>query len=391
MTVRFASFNVENLFARPKALNTLTWAEGRPILEAYAEFNALIQLADYTPAVKARMIELLLRVEVYRDDAGVIHRNRVTDPRWAWLRANRGAFDVDHQATGIEIVANNRSDWIGWLELAKETINEPTVDMTARVIQDVGADVLGVVEAENRPALDHFNQERLLDPYEHVMLIDGNDTRGIDVGIMTTAQIEILNIRSNVDVPDPDTPAEHLFSRDCAMYECLLASGATVWVLLNHFKSQSGGGGDKRHRQAEGVGKITADLIADGETNIVVMGDLNEGPDADAPGQPAENLAPLYGPNSPLVDAYSIAGFNVGNRLGSFQNCSITNRLDYIFVSQALAGLVTGGGLERHGLWGTPTNKNPPPKETFWEIYGDLEGPEDAASDHAAIFVDINI
>jgi hypothetical protein len=32
--VRFASFNVENLFARPRALNLLTWAEGRPILGA---------------------------------------------------------------------------------------------------------------------------------------------------------------------------------------------------------------------------------------------------------------------------------------------------------------------------------------------------------------------
>lgn len=262
--------------------------------------------------------------------------------------------------------------------------------MTARVIEDVAADVLGVVEAENRPALDAFNQERLLDPYDHVMLIDGNDTRGIDVGIMTTAQVEIVNMRSSVDEPDPDSPFEHLFSRDCAQYQCLLGSGATVWVLLNHFKSQSRGGGDKRRRQAEGVRRIVDDLVADGETNIVVMGDLNEGPDADAPGQPAENLVPLYGPNGPLVDAYSIAGFNVGNRLGSFQSCSITNRLDYIFVSQALAGLVTGGGLERHGLWGTPTNKNPPPKD-YWEIYGDLEGAEDAASDHPAIFVDINI
>ena len=264
MTVRFASFNVENLFARPKALNTLIWAEGGPILEADAEFNALIQLADYTPAIKARMIQLLLLVEVYRSDGGIIHRNRVTDPRWAWLRANRGAFDVDHQATGIEIVANNRSDWIGWLELAKETINEPTVDMTGRVIQDVGADVLGVVEAENRPALDHFNQERLLDPYEHVMLIDGNDTRGIDVGIMTTAQIEILNMRSNVDVPDPDAPNEHLFSRDCAMFQLRLASSTIVWVLMNHFKSQSGGGGEKRKSQANGVRKIVDGLIAEG-------------------------------------------------------------------------------------------------------------------------------
>jgi hypothetical protein len=51
MTVRFASFNVENLFARPKALNLLTWEAGRPILDAYAEFNSLIALADYTPAI----------------------------------------------------------------------------------------------------------------------------------------------------------------------------------------------------------------------------------------------------------------------------------------------------------------------------------------------------
>jgi hypothetical protein len=26
-----------------------------------------------------------------------------------------------------------------------------------------------------------------------------------------------------------------------------------------------------------------------------------------------------------------------------------------------------------------------------YKIYGDIEGPEDAASDHAAIFVDINV
>jgi hypothetical protein len=138
------------------------------------------------------------------------------------------------------------------------------------------------------------------------------------------------------------------------------------------------------------VRKIVDELIADGETNIVVMGDLNEGPESDAPTQPAPNLVPLYGPNSPLVEAYSIPGFNVGNRPGSFWNCSITNRLDYIFVSQALSGLVTGGGLERHGLWGTPTNKNPPKKE-YWDIYGDLERAQDGASDHAAVFVDINI
>lgn len=56
MTVRFASFNVENLFARPRAFNQTTWAEGEPILDAFAELNALIALAVYTPADKQRML-----------------------------------------------------------------------------------------------------------------------------------------------------------------------------------------------------------------------------------------------------------------------------------------------------------------------------------------------
>lgn len=386
MTLRFASFNVENLFARPRAFNQETWAQGKPILDAFAEFNSLIALADYTPAGKARMIQLLLQLDVYRDDNGIVRRKRVPDPQWAWLRANRGSFDVEHVATGIEIAANNRSDWVGWLELATETINETTVDMTSRVIQDIAADVLAVVEAENRPSLDRFNDELLPIPYGHVMLIDGNDTRGIDVGIMTTAQIEIISMQSNVDAPDPGAAGEHLFSRDCAEYQCRLPSGAIVWVLLNHFKSQSGGGGPKRARQAQGVRDIVDGLIAAGESNVVVMGDLNEGPPA--LGQSAVNLAPLFDPNGPLVDAYSLQTFNPGPRPGSFQSCGIRNRLDYILLSHNLAGLVVGGGLERRGLWGTPTNINPPQD---WDVYPDMTGPELAASDHAAIFVDINV
>jgi endonuclease/exonuclease/phosphatase family metal-dependent hydrolase len=388
MTVRFASFNVENLFARPNALNLLTWDDGAPILAAYAEFNALIESANYAAADKARMIQLLLDLEVYRrDDGGIVRRNRLPDPEWAWLRANRGAFDVEHEDSGIDIVANGRGDWIGWLDLATETINETSVQMTAKVIQDVAADIQCVVEAEDRPALVRFNKDLLGDRFEHVMLIDGNDTRGIDVGIMTTAQVEILSARSNVDTKDPGAVGERLFSRDCAEYECRLPSGTVVWVLLNHFKSQSAGGGaPKRLRQAQGVRNVVDGLVTEGVTNFVVMGDLNTGPKA--LGQTSSDLAPLYGPSSPLVDAYSLPTFNTGPRPGSFQSCSISNRLDYIFVSKSLAGAVTGGGVERRGLWGTSTNKNPPQD---WAVYPEVESIHESASDHAAIFVDVNV
>jgi endonuclease/exonuclease/phosphatase family metal-dependent hydrolase len=389
MTVRFASFNVENLFARPKALNLMTWKDGEPILNAFAEFNALIEQAAYTTADKAKMVTLLRDLGVYRvDSSGVVRRNRVPDPEWAWLRANRGSFDVEHlDQRGVEIVANGRDDWIGWLELATETINETSVEMTARVIADVAAEVLCVVEAEDRPSLNRFNQDLLASRYDHVMLIDGNDTRGIDVGIMTTSQVEILCSRSNVDTPDPGAAGERLFSRDCAEYECRLPSGASAWVLLNHFKSQTGGsGGPKRLRQAQGVRDVVDRLIAEGATNIIAMGDLNDGPEVE--GSPAASLAPLYGANGPLVDVYSLPTFDAGPRPGSFQSCGLANRLDYIFVSQALAAQVTDGGLERRGLWGTPTNKYAPQD---WAVYPEVTSVHQSASDHAAIFVDVNV
>jgi endonuclease/exonuclease/phosphatase family metal-dependent hydrolase len=386
MTVRFASFNVENLFTRPRAFNQATWAKGQPILNAYAEFNTLIEQPAYSPADKARMIQLLVQLDVYRVTNGVVRRYRTPTPKWAWLRANRGAFDVEHTDTGIEIVAAGRGDWVGWLELATEPVDETSTRMTAQVIHDVAADIQAVVEAEDRPSLDRFNQDLLAGQYSHVMLIDGNDTRGIDVGIMTSPHVEMVSMRSNVDLSDPGAAGEHLFSRDCAQYQCRLPSGATVWVLLNHFKSQSGGGGPKRARQAQGVRTIVDDLVAAGERHIVVMGDLNEGPAV--LGQPATNLATLVDPNGPLVEVYALPVFNPGPRPGTFQSCGIRNRLDYILLSHDLAALVVGGGIERCGLWGTPTNINPPAQ---WDIYPQITGAHQAASDHAAIFVDINI
>jgi endonuclease/exonuclease/phosphatase family metal-dependent hydrolase len=384
--MRFATFNLENLFARPRVLQLDTWKEGEPILKAFAEFNSRIERVSYTQANKDRMTELLLRLEVYRRENGVVRRNRIPNPKWAWLRANRGTFDVEHKDTGIEIVANSRFDWTGWLELAKEPVDEVTTNMTAQVLLDVNADVQGVVEVEDRPSLDRFNKDLLGGHFAHVMLIDGNDTRGIDVGIMTSKDVEIVSMHSNVDVPDPGAANERLFSRDCAEYLCRLPSKKTVRVLLNHFKSQSGGGGEKRERQATGVRKIVDQLVASGEKNLVVMGDLNEGPDGQ--GNPSKHFAALYAPSSPLADVFSLPAFKPGPKPGTFQSCSTTNKLDYIFVSKSLAPKVVGGGIERHGLWGDPSNKTPP---KAWEIYPGIANSSEAASDHAVVFVDIDI
>jgi hypothetical protein len=249
------------------------------------------------------------------------------------------------------------------------------------VIEDLNADVMGVVEAEDRPALARFNRELLGGRFRHVMLVDGNDDRGIDVGIMTRDGFKIGSIHSNVDALDAN--GRPVFDRDCPQYEIITPGGAVVHVLLNHFKSQSGGGGDRRFLQASEVRDIAATLAAAGR-HVVVAGDLNEGPSA--VGGFATNLLPLVDPPSPLVSCYGLTGFDVGPRPGTFDSCGIRNRLDYILISQSLQALFAGGGVFRKGLWGSRVTR-----PTAWETYLDMTESAHGASDHAAVFIDLNL
>ena len=201
--VRIASYNVENLFARPKVFRTADWAVGAPKLAAYEQVSALFKNDAYSAQDKADMKSLLVELDIYFVDAqGAVRRKETSSPRWAWLRKNRGGLDRQPQdeTKDIEIIADSRDDWIGWVELAKEAVDETSTRMTAKVIDEgVNAEIIAVVEADDRPSLLWFNEELLDEKYRHVMLVDGNDARGIDVGIMTKRGLPIRTIRSNVD------------------------------------------------------------------------------------------------------------------------------------------------------------------------------------------------
>ena len=53
MSIRLATFNVENLFARAKAMNTTTWQQGEPALAAFQDFTTVSAKAKYTDQDKA--------------------------------------------------------------------------------------------------------------------------------------------------------------------------------------------------------------------------------------------------------------------------------------------------------------------------------------------------
>ena len=57
-------------------------------------------------------------------------------------------------------------------------------------------------------------------------------------------------------------------------------------------------------------------------------------------------------------------------------------------MSPELAAKITAGGINRKGLWGTATNHNPP---RDWQVFPEITAAVEAASDHAAVWVDIDL
>src|SRR4051794_41346985 len=104
--MRVASFNVENLFQRARALDPADWDADRPVLELQAQINAILGHADYTAADKAKIVELLTRLGLATADDG---------SPFVILRQNRGRLLTRHVGGEIEIVADSRDAWIGWV------------------------------------------------------------------------------------------------------------------------------------------------------------------------------------------------------------------------------------------------------------------------------------
>ena len=188
--MRICSFNVENFFQRPRAMNQESWAQGRPVLAAHAELNTLLEQPTYSNVDKVRIVALL----------DVLGLNRSDTAPMAVLRQVRGRLVRRPQAGGVEVVAAGRGDWVGWVDLTTEPVTAAAIANTARVIRDLNPQVLGVVEAENRVVLKHFTDAQLRTPapagpgqdvpnYPHVILIDGNDDRGIDVAVLTPGRL----------------------------------------------------------------------------------------------------------------------------------------------------------------------------------------------------------
>ena len=371
--MRIASFNVENLFARPKAMDAQEAddATRKKILGAHAGISELFELSSYAGFETEILSEL--------DTLGVLTADEGTFVR---LRKLRGSLLRRPMSGPVTLVAKGRASWVGWVELKTVAVNALATENTARVIKELGAHVLTVVEADDRPGLDMFSNAMLPAvggaAYPQVMVVEGNDSRGIDVGCMAASGYNLVQLRTHIFDTDAQGP---VFSRDCCEYHFETPHKNRLVLLANHFKSKgyaSRGdptGARRRKRQAARVAAIYKGLRAEGIEYIAITGDLNDDPTSDA-------LRPLIG-HADLTDVSEHLAFDWNHRKGTYGSGNAKDKIDYILMSPPLFTKVIGGGVFRKGVYRGPRTKDP------WDIFPTLVKKEHEASDHAAIYADL--
>jgi len=172
---------------------------------------------------------------------------------------------------------------------------EATAEIARRIRSVMNADVLAVQEVEHIEILKQFNRDHLQNLYPHIALVEGNDQRLIDVGIMSKLPIGV--IVSHQTAVHPEKPNERVFSRDLLQVEILDHTGKKLFTIYNtHLKSHFVQFGEdpiqgaidannRRRRQADMISRIIGRMERS-DARFVLAGDMNDPPDS-------EFLAPM--------------------------------------------------------------------------------------------------
>ncbi|MFN0145781.1 MAG: endonuclease/exonuclease/phosphatase family protein [Dehalococcoidia bacterium] len=153
-------------------------------------------------------------------------------------------------------------------------------------IKAIDVDVLAVQEVEDIDTLKRFAHTELGGLYPHVVLIEGNDPRLIDIGLLSKFPLGAVTSWQHATYKNDG--GRPIFGRDLLQVEVLDKPNGKVLftVFNNHLKSQFVALGDdptqhpiRRRKQAEKIAEIVASRMRP-SSRYVIVGDMNDTPDS---------------------------------------------------------------------------------------------------------------
>jgi len=163
-------------------------------------------------------------------------------------------------------------------------------ELVAKRIADISADVLAVQEVEDIDTLREFNRHQLNGMYSYCILVEGNDPRLIDLGLLS--KLPLGAVTSWQHAVHPADPAQPVFGRDLLEVEVWNSSRAKklFTIFNNHLKSHyvpwnedqatgESSNNDRRKRQSEMVREIVRSRTRP-NSRYLILGDMNDPPDS---------------------------------------------------------------------------------------------------------------
>ncbi len=147
-------------------------------------------------------------------------------------------------------------------------------------IKALNGDIVVLAEIENEAVLDDLNKVELGGVYGQTILMEGNDPRGINVGVLSKiAPDSVVSHKDDLFVLAGTNGPQYRYSRDCLELHFTFNKRAVI-VLGVHFKAKvTPDDPDKRQAEGQHTRKIADDLHAkQPDAAIVVLGDFNDTP-----------------------------------------------------------------------------------------------------------------
>jgi len=374
--MKIATFNIQNLFHRDRSFMEKPFSKCSK--DWQTELDGLMQkrIKNNQDTERLRELSLLL---------GMDNSHQLP---YAVLRRKAGFLFLKGKNYSKELIACELTDWNGWIALQNYPLDPIAIVNKARVIADVNPDVLILQEIEDRASLTEFNEEflaRYCKPFQQTFVVQGNDKRGQEIGVLTRNGYQLKSVRSHIY--DLNCQGEIVFDKDLVEYEILTAKGNSIWILATHLQEQTE---DKnfsdeiRIGQIEKIAEVYNHLYSEGKKHIAVIGTLNAV-------SYCYSLSPLLLKTN-LKDVTKHPSFNVDfdkgkdagyYSLGAYRMGVNIKQKDYLLVSPELFTKVIGSGLNRKGIW--------PEKRPMFSVYPNMSHKNHSASEHPAIWGEIEI
>lgn len=235
------------------------------------------------------------------------------------------------------------------------------LERLAESIRALNADVIAVEEVENRFYLERFVNVFLPEMgYRDVVLFEGNDGRGIDVGLISRIPVGEVRSHRHLRFPGHDG-GEARFNRDvlAVTLEPKDAEPFDVWVV--HLKSNAGGreaAEPIRMAEARELRRLLdEELTENPEARFLVTGDFNDTPES-------ETIKTIVGAGT---NALWSAGSDLNDPAAvSYNQGEFRSVIDFILCSPAMQQEYVKGSFQiPQGAVETTGSDHNPIKATF--------------------------